>query len=90
MSCEKHTFDSDQRQIVAKNLLRQTVKNKRTFDVLHFKEDTLDLSANTTINRRIRYTIEFVFKDSSNALVRKTGEVIFAPGGNAVLETIIK
>jgi hypothetical protein len=89
-SCEKHTFDSDHRQIVAKNLLRQTVINNRTFDVLQFKEDTLDHHPGTTIERPIRYTIEYVFSDSSNTRVRKTGEVIFTPDGKSVLETIIK
>ena len=90
IGCEKNTFDSDKRQIVAKDLLRQTVKNKRSFDVLQFKEDTLNTYSNTAINRPIRYTISYVFKDSTNTLVHKTGEVIFTPDGRAVLETIIK
>jgi hypothetical protein len=90
LSCEKHTFDSDHRQIVAKNLLRQTVKNRSTFDVLQFKEDTLDQYSGTTIERPIRYTIEYVFSDSSNTLVHRIGEVIFTPDGKSVLETIIK
>jgi len=88
--CEKHTFESDHRQIVAKDLLRQTVKNRSTFDVLQFKEDTLDHYPGTTVVHPIRYTIEYVFRDSSNTLLRRTGEVIFAPDGNSVLETIIK
>lgn len=89
-SCEKHTFDSDRRQIVAKNLLRQTVKNRRTFDVLQFKEDTLDSYPGTTGIRPIRYTIKYTYRDSTNTLVQRTGEVLFAPDGQSVLETRIQ
>lgn len=87
LSCENHNFDSDKRQIIAKDAVRWTLvpPGARNFDVVHFKEDTLATWIDTTIKRPLRYTIDFVYTDSTGAVQNKTGEVIFTPDGRSML-----
>ena len=87
LSCENHNFDGDKRQIIAKDAVRWTLvpPGARNFDVVHFREDTLASWTDTTIKRPLRYTIDFVYTDSTGAVQNKTGEVIFTPDGRSML-----
>jgi hypothetical protein len=87
--CESQQFESDKRQIMAKDEIRSQVKNRRSFDVVSFKEDTLDTYTDSSIKRPIRYTLNFVYKDSTGALLGKSGEVIFTPDGKSILHSHI-
>ncbi len=89
-SCENHSFDRDQRQIIAKNEFRKMLHHNPTLDVISFNEDTLSSYPDTSFKQPIRYTINFSYKDSSGNRLSKTGEVIFTPNGNSILSSHIK
>lgn len=89
-SCESQYFESDKRQIIAKDEIRSQVRNGRSFDVVSFKEDTLEASGDGAVKHPIRYTLNFVYKDPTGALVSKIGEVIFTPDGKSILHSQIK
>ena len=88
-SCESHQFDSDHRQVLAKNEIRKQVKNKRSFDVTDFKEDTLQSYTDRSFQHPIRYTLHFNYKDSTGATVLKRGEVLFTPDGKSIIHSQI-
>lgn len=88
-SCENHRFDKDKRQLIAKDEIRYKLRRARSFDITGFKEDTLSNYADSLIMRPIRYTLDFVYKDSNNVLQKKRGEVIFTPDGRSVINSII-
>jgi len=87
LDCENHNFDSDKRQLIAKDAVRWTFvpPKARNFDVVHFKEDTLASWTDTTIKRPIQYTLDFVYTDSTGTVQNKTGEVIFTPDGRSMI-----
>ena len=87
-SCENTRFDSDKRQIIAKNEISNKIKNIR-FDITAFKEDTLQTWPDSVFKHPIRYTIDFVYKDSANTLQRKRGIVLFTPDGNSIINSWI-
>ena len=88
-SCENPRFDKDKRQLIAKDEIRNKLQRARPFDITGFKEDTLSNFPDTTFKRPIRYTLNFVYKDSNNVLQKKKGIVIFTPDGNSIISTII-
>ena len=88
-SCENPRFDKDKRQLIAKDEIRNKLQRARSFDITGFKEDTLSNFPDTTFKRPIRYTLNFVYKDSNNLLQKKKGIVIFTPDGNSIISTII-
>jgi len=88
-SCENPRFDKDKRQLIAKDEIRNKLQRARSFDITGFKEDTLSNFPDTTFKRPIRYTLDFVYKDSNNVLQKKKGIVIFTPDGNSIISTII-
>ena len=88
-SCENPRFDKDKRQLIAKDEIRNKLHRARSFDITGFKEDTLSNFPDTTFKRPIRYTLDFVYKDSNNVLQKKKGIVIFTPDGNSIISTII-
>jgi hypothetical protein len=87
LSCENHNFDGDKRQIVAKDVVRWTFvpPKSRNFDIVRFKEDTLSSWTDSTFKRPLRYTIDFVYTDSTGAVQNKTGVVLFAPDGRSMI-----
>lgn len=88
-SCEAQRFEKDKRQIMAKNEIRRQVKDKRSFDVISFKEDTLTAYADSSFKDPIQYTLHFVTEDSTGALLKKRGEVLFTPDGKSILHSRI-
>lgn len=42
VSCENHRFDSDKRQILAKDAIRNQLHKVQNFNVIHFNEDTIE------------------------------------------------
>lgn len=89
MSCENNSFDSDKRQLIAKDEIRKQLRNPRGFDIIGFNQDTLDTSPYTTISHPIRYSIDFVFIDSTGRVLKKKGVVLFTPDGKSVLTSNI-
>jgi hypothetical protein len=88
-SCENPRFDKDKRQLIAKDEIRSKLPRARSFEIAGFREDTLSNFPDTTFKRPIRYTLDFVYKDSNNVLQKKRGVVIFTPDGNSVISTVI-
>lgn len=88
-SCENHSFESDKRQLVAKDQIRRKLHNARSFDITAFKQDTLESYSDTTIKRPLRYALDFVYTDSNGQLQNKKGIVLFTPDGKSVLKTQI-
>ncbi len=89
VSCESHTFDSDRRQIVAKDEIRKQLHRARSFDITAFNQDTLQTYPDTTIKHPLEYRLDFVYTDSTGKVVKKKGIVIFAPDGKSVLNSRI-
>jgi hypothetical protein len=88
-SCENHRFDSDNRQITAKDIIRYKTGRVRGFDISSFKEDTLRNSPDTAFKNPLRYTLDFHYNDSTGALQNKRGEVVFTPDGRSVINVKI-
>ncbi len=89
-SCQNAGFESDERQIIAKDVIRQQIRGIRSFDVVDFKQDTVANWPDTTIKHPVSYTLDFVSNDSMGALKSKRGVVVFAPIGNTVLSSTIQ
>lgn len=87
-SCENARFDSDKRQIKAKNEINNKMPKIR-FDVTAFKEDTLQSWPDSNFKHPIRYTLDIVYQDSTNVLQRKKGIVLFTPDGNSIINSWI-
>lgn len=88
-SCDYHRFDKDKRQIMAKNEISNKLPRARSFDITAFKEDTLSNFTDSIFKRPIRYTLDFVYKDSANVLQKKRGIVIFTPDGRSIITSHI-
>lgn len=90
LSCENHSFDRDQRQLIAKNEIREKLGNVQSFDITDFKEDTLHEWTDTTFKNVIRYKLNVVYKDSAGAMQNKEGFVVFTPDGKSVMSSQIR
>src|SRR5205823_2933392 len=88
-ACETHAFDSDKRQILAKDEISRKIPRNRSLSIIAFKEDTLENWQDSTFQHPIRYTLDFSYNDSTGARQNKTCIVIFAPDGNTILNTQI-
>lgn len=88
-SCENHSFDADKRQIIAKDEIRDKLHNPPSFDVITFKEDTLESWTDTAFEHPIRYKLTFVYSDSTGKLQNKEGFVMFTPDGKSVIRSEI-
>lgn len=88
-ACEAESFDSDKRQIVAKDQIRRQLKKARSFDVTGFREDTLPTYTDTTVKNPIQYSIDFTYTDSAGHPQQKKGIVVFTPDGKSVLNSRI-
>jgi len=89
ISCESEGFEKDKRQMVARQKIRRKLHNIRAFDIISFKEDTLSSWSDTIFKQPIRYSLNFIYKDSTGALQKKTGFVLFTPDGKSVISTQI-
>jgi hypothetical protein len=89
LSCENPTFDKDKRQIVAKDVIRKKLSAARDFDIVSFKEDTLSSWTDSTFKQPIRYTLNFVYTDSTGVVQNKNGVVLFTPDGRSIITTQI-
>ena len=88
-ACEARNFDSDKRQIIAKDWATRQLRRNRSFSITSFREDTLQVWPDTMISHPIRYTINFVYNDSSGSVQNKKAEVVFTPEGNDILKAEI-
>ncbi len=88
-SCETHKFDSDKRQIIAKDEIRRQLHKAREFDITGFKEDTVEVSDNPDFKKEIRYHLDFEYIDSNNVLQKKNGDVFFTPDGASIINSKI-
>ena len=88
-SCENNSFDSDKRQLIAKNVVREKLKNIQAFDITAFKEDTLHDWPDAEFKNPIRYTLDITYKDSTDALQNKEAFVVFTPDGKSVISSQI-
>jgi len=88
-SCETQRFDSDKRQITAKNEVREKIGRVNNFDIISFREDTLTNNTDTNFIKTLQYTLDFIYTDSNNIIQRKKGLVIFTPVANQVIKCII-
>lgn len=88
LGCESGSFDRDKRQIAAKDAIRDLLPPaSRQFEIVAFREDTLPGWRNTGFRQPIRYTLEFHYKDSAAVPHQGTGQVLFTPDGNSIIET---
>jgi hypothetical protein len=88
-SCENHRFDSDKRQIMAKDEIRSKLNKARSFDVTGFNEDTVYNTADSNFKKLIRYQLSIKFIDSNKIEQNKTAVVLFAPDGKSILSSQI-
>src|ERR1700740_1233558 len=88
-ACENPRFDSDKRQIIAKDSVRRKLVNARFFDITAFREDTLRDSPDTLFKKPLLYTLDFNYTDSTGVVQNKIGRVLFTPDGKSVIKTTI-
>lgn len=74
---------------MAKDEIRDKLKNINSFDITRFAEDTLTEWPGTAIKNPIRYSLNIEFIDSSGRQQQKRGEVIFAPDGKSIIHSQI-
>jgi hypothetical protein len=87
-SCESAGFDSDKRQIRAKDEIRSRLPNRTTdFDITAFKEDTLHNWPDSGFVNPLQYSLDYTFKDSSGTIHHEKGSVVFTPDGKSVIQT---
>ena len=84
-ACENNRFDSDRRQIMAKDLIRFKAPRNRSFDITGFREDTLKNWTDTLFKKPLLYTIDFTYNDSTGKLYSKRGQVVFTPDGKSII-----
>ena len=89
-ACETHSFERDNRQIIAKDEIRRQLRGFRGYSITNFKEDTLQSWTDSVVIHPIRYTLDFVYNDSIGNPQYKNAIVIFTPEGNAILRSEIK
>jgi hypothetical protein len=90
LSCESSSFNKDKRQIAAKDAIRDMLPPaSHQFEVVDFKEDTLPQWNHSGFKQPIRYTLNFLYKDSTGIVQQKTGYVIFTPDGRSIIQTQI-
>ena len=88
-SCENHRYDSDKRQIMAKDDIQVKLRRARGFDITGFKEDTVQNFPDSNFKKLIRYSLDFVYQDSNNIVQKKRGVVLFTPDGASIINTQI-
>lgn len=88
-SCETHKFDSDKRQIMAKDEIHSKLHKAREYDITGFKEDTIEVTDNPDFKKEIRYQMSFEYVDSNNVLQKKSGDVFFTPDGSSIINSKI-
>lgn len=89
VGCENHSFDSDKRQIIAKDQIRRKLRKARLFDITGYTQDTLQSYPDTLIKHPIRYGLDFVYTDSLGQVQKKKGLVLFTPDGKSVITSQI-
>jgi hypothetical protein len=88
-SCENHRFDSDKRQIMAKDEIQNELHRPRAFDVTGFKEDTIEIPADSNFKKQIRYSLDIEYLDSNKVLQKKEGIVMFTLNGQSIINSKI-
>jgi hypothetical protein len=88
-SCENHRYDSDKRQIMAKDEIRGKLRRASGFDIVHFNEDTVKNTGDSNFTTQIRYTMDFIYTDSNKVPQQKKAEVFFTPDGKTIIDTKI-
>lgn len=88
-SCENHRFDSDKRQIMAKDAIMDQLNKARSFDVTAFREDTVNVKGDSNFRKEIRYTLDIEYLDSNKVFQKKKGIVMFSPDGKSILNSKI-
>ena len=88
-SCETHSFESDRRQLIAKDEIRRKLHRARGFDITSFRQDTIENYPDATFTHPLRYSLDFVYTDSSGNVQNKKGEVIFTPDGKSIINSQI-
>jgi hypothetical protein len=89
VACENHRFDSDKRQIIAKNEIENKLQRPHGFDVTAFREDTVEIQNDSNFKKQIRYSLDIEYLDSNKVLQKKEGIVMFAPDGQSVINSKI-
>jgi len=88
-SCESHSFDSDKRQLIAKDEIRRLVSRGRSFDITAFNQDTIGADGDSIAKFYLRYNLQFQYIDSVGNLQKKKGVVLFTPDGLSVINSQI-
>ena len=88
-SCENHRFDSDKRQIMAKDAIQDQLSKACSFNVTAFKEDTLKSENDPNFKNEIRYSLDIEFIDSNKVFQKKKGIVFFTPDGKSIINSKI-
>jgi hypothetical protein len=89
VGCQVQGFERDERQLQAKDEIREKLHKAREYDVLSFREDTLKNYPDSIFKQPIRYTLDFTYKDSTGTVQEKTGSVLFTPNGKSIISTQI-
>ena len=88
-ACESTNFESDKRQLMAKDEIRSKLQKIHGYDITAFREDTVEAGANDDFKKLIRYRLSVQYIDSNNTLQKKIGDVFFTPDGKSIIRSTI-
>ena len=88
-ACENHRFDSDKRQIMAKDEIQNKLHKARSFNVTAFNEDTVQSENDSNFKKEIRYSLDIEYLDSNKVFQKKKGIVFFASDGKSIINSKI-
>jgi hypothetical protein len=88
-ACENHRFDSDKRQIMAKDVIRDQLRKAHSYDVTAFHEDTVAVANDSNFKKEIQYTLDIEYLDSNKVFQKKKGIVMFTPDGKSIINSKI-
>jgi hypothetical protein len=89
-ACNSAGFERDERQIIAKDIIRKKIPYSHSFDVVSFRQDTVLNWPDDNIKSPVSYTLEITYQDSTDAFISKKAIVIFTPVGNTVLSSSVQ
>jgi len=89
IACENHRFDSDKRQIMAKDLIMNRLPKAKSFDITGFKEDKVQMPNDSNFKIQIRYSLDIEYLDSNKVFQKKKAIVMFTPDGKSIINSKI-
>jgi hypothetical protein len=88
-SCDYGEFNSDKRQIIAKDYVEWHLPRHATdFDITTFNEDTITSGLDSNFKHSLAYSLQYHFTDSNHHVQQKRTTVLFTPDTYSIITAI--